>query len=233
MNERFRNRVFLPVVVPLGIVLGIAAVVAAFAFILLYNTRITAIVLAILMAAGILIAVSLAASRRSLDGARRAAVLTAGATPVVLGVLLALGVVGGLPEEELNINREPHTVIPEGAPVIAAENSQHFCSDVNGCEQASTVTLPAGQEITLVFENREEGVPHNWTMRPSEDSSEVIAATEDGAGPAELLAEIPAQEPGSYYFLCTIHPNMNGTVEVSEDAAEASVDGQAGGGSGG
>lgn len=229
MNQEFRNRVFLPLVIPLGLVLAIGGTVAVFALILLYNSRLTALVLASLMAVGVLLSVSLAASRDRLDTSGRAAVLAAGGAPVLIGALIALGV-GGIPAEELNINREPHTVIPEDAPRIAAVNAQNFCAPTDGCDTASTVTLPAGQEITMVFDNRDEGVPHNWTMLPSEGSpaSEAVARTPDGTGPATLTTTVPPQEPGEFYFVCTIHPNMNGTVTVGEDVTEVSINGSGG-----
>lgn len=230
MNEEFRNRAFLPVVIPLGIVLTILAVVALFALILLYNSRITALVLATLMAGGILLSVSLAASRDRLDTRGRAAVLAAGGAPVLIGALIALGVVG-IPEDQLNINRQPHTVIPEDAPVIAAESTEGFCDPVDGCDLVDRMTLPADRELTLVFENRDEGVPHDWTMVPSEDEATgdppedaVIASTSTESGFAELTATIPATEAGEYFFYCTVHPTtMTGTLVVSEDAEEAVI----------
>lgn len=233
MRREFRNRAFLPVVIPVAVVLAIAGAVALFAWILLYSSHEIAIVLAILMAAGVLLSVSLAASQDDLDPRRRAAVVAAGGTPVLIGVLVALGL-GGIPADQLNINREPIQVVPEGAPVIAAENAQTFCNPRDGeCQPTMQMTLPAGQETTVVFENNDTGVPHNWTLRPSQDSSESLAATSDGTGPAQLVATVPADlEPGDYYFLCTIHPAMQGTATVSPGATEAAVDAD-GGGSGG
>lgn len=223
MNEEFRTRVFQPVVIPIGVVLVILAVVGVFALILLYNTRLTAVLLAILMAGGILFSISLAASRDRLSGTERLAVIGAGAAPAIIGGLIALGL-GGIPAEELNINREPHQVVPENAPVIGAINSLWFCNPLNGeCAETHEVRLPANQATTLVFDNR-DSVVHNWTMTPSEDSDEVIAATPDGSA-TQLIAEVPAQDPGEYFFVCTIHPNMTGTVVVSEDITEATVNG--------
>ena len=34
-------------------------------------------------------------------------------------------------------------------------------------------------------------------------------------GPDEIQYEIPALDAGEYYFLCIVHPTMNGTVVVA------------------
>lgn len=226
MKTEFRNRAFLPLVIPLGVVLGIAAVIAGFAFIMLYNSRETAVVLAVVMAAGILTSVALAASRdpEELDAPRKAAIFGAGATPIVIGVLIALGV-GGIPAEELNINREEISVVPEDAPLILAFNSIDFSADQTPAAESGPgpiVRLPAETETTVVFDNQEADVPHNWTML-TEEGGDVIAATETENGPSQLITTVPPQAAGEYYYLCTIHPNMNGTVEVAEDVEAGEV----------
>jgi plastocyanin len=33
-------------------------------------------------------------------------------------------------------------------------------------------------------------------------------------GPAQITYEVPALEAGTYTFICSVHPNMTGTVTV-------------------
>jgi plastocyanin len=93
-----------------------------------------------------------------------------------------------------------------GATVeIAAEDSTSFTED--------ELTAPAGT-VTIVFENRDNGVTHNFALYDSEDSPEnLIDATELEPGPStnEITVEL---EPGTYYFNCQVHPNMEGTLTV-------------------
>jgi len=88
---------------------------------------------------------------------------------------------------------------------IAAENSTGFTED--------SLSAPAGT-VTIVFDNQEQGVIHNFTLYDSPDSPEnMIDATDLIAGPetAEVTFEL---EPGEYYFNCQVHPNMEGVLTV-------------------
>lgn len=86
-----------------------------------------------------------------------------------------------------------------------------------------TMQFPAGEEITVTMDNRDAGVPHDWTLWESEeaatanDAGAKIAATNNITGANEADVTFPAPEPGEYFFNCTVHPpSMQGTVEVVE-----------------
>ncbi|MEX0749854.1 MAG: cupredoxin domain-containing protein [Dehalococcoidia bacterium] len=88
---------------------------------------------------------------------------------------------------------------------IAAENADDFTE--------SELTAPAGS-VTIVFENRDDGVTHNFALYDSEDAPEdPIDATELVAGPAtsEIMVDL---EPGVSYYNCQVHPPMEGTLTV-------------------
>lgn len=207
MNTEFRNRAFLPVVIPIALLLGIGVLVGSFALILLYTTREVALVLATVAAAGILLAISLAASQEKLDGVKKAVIGLAGAFPIIAGAVVAI--TQPVDASLLNINRQPHEVLPEANVTVAAENSQSFT--------VTEMTLPAETEVGVVFDNQEAGVPHNWSMY-TEQGGEAIVNGEVITGPAttDVVFETPAA--GEYYFQCDVHPNMNGIVTVEEGA---------------
>jgi plastocyanin len=218
VKTEFRNRAFLPVVLPLAIVGAIGALVVGFALILLWNTRESALVLASVAAAGVLVAISLAASQDGLDSAKRGAVALAGGLPVVVGLLFAVGLIGDVDASELNINREPHAVVPEGAITIGADDTITF--------DATMITVPADEEVTVVFDNRNVGVPHNWALYPDEDtaatlSGEIVQTGEPTPGPDVTFATFQVAE-GSYVFICDVHPNMRGVL-TAEPGAEPSA----------
>ncbi len=77
-----------------------------------------------------------------------------------------------------------------------------------------TLTLPADQEVTVGFDNKDSTV-HNLSIYEDESASEVIFDGPDVQGPGETTYEFTAPPAGEYYFLCDTHPDMNGTV-VSE-----------------
>lgn len=79
----------------------------------------------------------------------------------------------------------------------------------------STITVPAGAEVTMVFANRDDGVPHNVAVYDSPLRTEQIFVGEVIDGPAEITYTFTApSEPGTYYFQCDIHPDMNGEFIV-------------------
>lgn len=78
---------------------------------------------------------------------------------------------------------------------------------------ANVIQAPAGEPFTITFTNL-ESVPHNVAVLTEEGGDE-IARGEVITGPdAEDVLEAPALEPGTYFFLCDVHPDMNGTVVV-------------------
>ncbi len=79
----------------------------------------------------------------------------------------------------------------------------------------STITVPAGAEVTMNFDNQDSGVPHNVAIYSDESKSEEIYKGEVITGPKKTVYMFTApSEPGTYYFQCDIHPNMNGEFIV-------------------
>lgn len=232
MKTEFRNRAFLPVVIPLAILLGLALLVGLFAVILLWNTRETAVMVAIVAAAGILVATALAASQDRLDASKKLAIGLAGGVPVILGALIAAGVLGNIPDEARLINVEPHTAafqlpeVPPDAPILGATSLNSFCEiqPDGSCVDSYTWTISleeAGPLFTYAFDNMDEGVDHNLTLFELEGDP----SDPEGADAGDLLTpEVPEPFPGvearayefewpegtapeNFYYLCTVHPS--------------------------
>ena len=79
----------------------------------------------------------------------------------------------------------------------------------------STISLPAGRAATLTFDNRDAGVQHNIVIATDSTLSTQLFSGDLITGPATVEYQIPALDAGEYYFLCLVHPNMNGTVTVA------------------
>ena len=77
-----------------------------------------------------------------------------------------------------------------------------------------TLIVPAGRPFQLMFNNNDAGVPHNVQI---DDSSAKTTILFDGnviTGVSSAIYSVPALAPGTYYFECKVHPNMNGTVSA-------------------
>jgi plastocyanin len=75
----------------------------------------------------------------------------------------------------------------------------------------STITVPAGANVTVHFTNKDSGVQHNFAVYDSNLRSKSFFVGEIITGPAEANYTFTApSDPGTYYFQCDIHPFMNG-----------------------
>jgi plastocyanin len=78
------------------------------------------------------------------------------------------------------------------------------------------LTIVADTPTTLRFENR-VSIPHNVAIHEG-DATRVGEERWRGeliSGPTSVTYELPALPAGSYAFVCSIHPTMAGTLEVS------------------
>jgi plastocyanin len=107
----------------------------------------------------------------------------------------------------------PTPVAVPAVPQISASSLVSF--------DTKLLIVPAGRPFDLVFDNRQAGVPHNVEIDDSPARTRVIF---DGAvitGPAQVTYRVPALAAGDYYFLCRIHPNMNGTLRALPESGSA------------
>ena len=76
------------------------------------------------------------------------------------------------------------------------------------------IDLPPGRPSTLTFDNEDAGVLHNISIYVDDSLTENLFQGEQFAGIDTRDYEIPALEPGTYYFHCDVHPTMAGDVVV-------------------
>lgn len=73
----------------------------------------------------------------------------------------------------------------------------------------STITAPAGTNVTITFENRDDGIPHNIAVYTNASAVEEIFVGETITGPAQATYTFTApDEPGTYFFRCDVHPQQ-------------------------
>jgi plastocyanin len=223
MNRETKDRLLLPVVIPLAATVALAFVILAFSRILLAVPPEAATPIALAMALNVLTGAALFASLPRLRSWVIKGVLVVGALLLAVGAVTSMAVSGEL--DELFTKEE---VAPEAAPepgpgTSPAEEGEGESPgpgpgpgiSASGIEFDKTeLELPAGQETPLPFDNQDVGIPHNVSIY-AEQGGEALFQGEIITGPAKVDYSVPALDPGSYYFQCDVHPNMSGTVTVA------------------
>ena len=74
------------------------------------------------------------------------------------------------------------------------------------------LTAPADAAFKLEFDNQDAGVPHNIAIKDA--SGAEVFKGEIFNGAAVKTYDVPALAAGDYAFVCTVHPNMTGTLKV-------------------
>jgi plastocyanin len=73
---------------------------------------------------------------------------------------------------------------------------------------------PADKAFTIAFNNEDPNVPHDIAIRKGSPTGEEAFKGEIVTGPKVVVYQVPALPAGSYAFVCTVHPNMTGTLAV-------------------
>ena len=70
----------------------------------------------------------------------------------------------------------------------------------------STITVPAGANVTVNFDNQDASVGHNFAVYDSASMKNTIFKGEIISGPKKIVYTFNApQEPGTYHFQCDPH----------------------------
>jgi plastocyanin len=75
------------------------------------------------------------------------------------------------------------------------------------------ITVPAGAPVEMTFENRDNGVPHNFALYRDASASEAFFRGGVIEGPRTVTYSFSAPpEAGRFFFRCDVHPKqMTGT----------------------
>jgi plastocyanin len=201
MKRQTRDRLLLPILLPVGILVVLAAVLYGFSRILLATSANAATATALAVAASIVVASAVVAGRRSV----RVSSLV-GLVGAVTGVAM---IVGGLAIVAIGTEGE-------GGPAAEGPGLNVVAQDI--AFDTDTLELTADTPTTITFENRDAGVQHNIAIYEDDTLETVLFQGELITGPETVEYQIPPLPAGEYYFHCDVHPNMNGTVVVGEGA---------------
>jgi len=198
MRPALRDRLVMPVLLPLGILAVIAAALFGFSRILLSLTPTAATATAIVVAIGVVVTASVAAGRKQVRLSTLGAMLGVTAGVAMLAGGVALAVVGGTEEE------------PGGAekPVVTL-------AAANIAFEPTSLRVPAGEAFTLRFHNQDANTQHNVQIFDDPEFAGTPLFT--GAlvtGVRQTDYEVDPLEAGAYFFHCEVHPTMTGKMQA-------------------
>ncbi|HEY3334725.1 MAG TPA: cytochrome c oxidase subunit 4 [Candidatus Limnocylindrales bacterium] len=133
---------------------------------------------------------------------------------VAFAVLFSSGVLPNAGGDQAGVAVSPAPGGGGAAPPAASAGPSLPAADVtlaaaNIDFSPKTLSVPAGKAFTLAFDNQDP-VPHNVVIK---DAGGTVAFTgEIVTGPHAVVYDVPALAAGSYTFVCTVHPNMTGSI---------------------
>src|SRR6266545_1753520 len=205
MRTSTRDRVVLPILLPIVMLLVIAAVLFGFSRILLSLTADAATGIALVVALSILVVAAVVASRSVVRASSLASMLGAIAGVAMLAGGIALIAVGTGGEKEGG---------GSGGPVTISLTAKGLAFD------KTKLSVPAGNPFAIAFDNQDAGIQHDVQIFDNEGfTGTPLLNGEIVTGPAKVTYEAPALDPGTYFFHCSVHPaQMHGTIDATAGA---------------
>jgi plastocyanin len=77
---------------------------------------------------------------------------------------------------------------------------------------ANVIEAPAGEGFTITLVNS-DSVPHNISVYTEEGGTSISEGTIINGGETTQI-EVEALEAGEYFWVCDLHPDMNGALVV-------------------
>ena len=126
----------------------------------------------------------------------------------VFGALMALAALVAACSSSTSSGDDGNT----GGGTIAVTDGVVELSAADLAFDANVIQATAGEAFTISFANNDTA-PHNVAIYTEEGGEEIVKGEVIDGG-ATIEIEVPAQEAGEYYFVCDVHPEMNGALVV-------------------
>jgi plastocyanin len=109
----------------------------------------------------------------------------------------------------------PSTPAPTGSATPVGAAAQELTIVGKNIKFDKTEVSATAGTVTITFDNQDGGVPHNiHRFKGSDAQGESLILTEIRNGPAIDTVQLELSA-GEYYYLCDVHPTMEGILTVS------------------
>jgi cytochrome c oxidase subunit II len=109
----------------------------------------------------------------------------------------------------------PPSGAPSGGPSGPPAGPALAVSAFNIAFQPTALQAPADTPFKIDFDNQDPSTPHNVAIHEGSPTGPEIFKGEIFPGPAKKTYDVPPLKAGAYAFICTVHPNMTGTLTVN------------------
>jgi cytochrome c oxidase subunit 2 len=103
---------------------------------------------------------------------------------------------------------EPGASPAPGESVTLEISAQDIAYDTD------TLEVPADTPFQIEFANNDAGIPHNVAIHEGTPTGPEVWVGEIFNGVETRVYDVPALPAGTYGFVCSVHPNMTGTLTV-------------------
>lgn len=197
-QDDMRDRLLLPVLIPVGALAFVGFFALAMGQILLNVSKAVATAIALMIAFNMLVAFTVVALKPNIGKFLMATMGGIAVVPLLLGAAAAAGVID-IADEEHGGEEAQGPVIEIAAANIAFDKA--------------ALEAPADTPFEIKFSN-DEAVPHNVAILTAPGSTEALFRGAIITGPKETNYKVEALAAGNYPFQCDVHPNMAGTVTI-------------------
>jgi cytochrome c oxidase subunit 2 len=104
---------------------------------------------------------------------------------------------------------------PSGAPSGAPAGPTLAVTASNLAFDPTALQAPADTPFQIDFDNKDASIPHNVAIHEGSPAGAEVFKGEVFAGPAKKTYDVPPLKAGTYAFVCSVHPNMTGTLTVN------------------
>ena len=104
---------------------------------------------------------------------------------------------------------------PSGAPPGGPAGPTLAVTALNIAFDPTALQAPADTPFKIDFDNKDPGTPHNVAIHEGGPTGPEVWKGEVFAGPAKKTYDVPPLKAGTYGFVCSVHPNMTGTLTVN------------------
>ena len=200
MKKETRERLVLPILLPVGALAVIGGVLWGFSRILLSVTANAATGTALAVALSIVVFAGIAASRPQVRFSAVASM--AGAVAGVAMLAGGIALIAFAPASEGNG--------PEGPAATVSLVAKDLQFD------PTTLSVPAGAPFAIAFDNQDATIQHNVQIFDNPDRTGTpLFDGELVTGVGKATYDVGALDAGTYYFHCVVHPTMIGTIEAA------------------